>query len=535
MAISLWPSRLDIQNRAVAGTKIPSARVPLLRLTLITFLAVLIHGYHLGVDDSEIYIPAIKRAADPSLYPYASEFFESHAHLSIFPELVGESARITRMPVDWMIFLWHVAGVFLLLLACWRFACACFETNPARWSAVGMIAGVLSVPVAGTALILMDPYLTARSFSTPATVFAIASYVSNKPRQTFAWLLVAALIHPQMGIYCAGFLGCLVLAARIREGAVRTRELELLSVPGLAFLFDFAPAHGAAREALFSRSYFFVTNWTWYEWIGVFAPLALLWVFSSVSPRGTTPVFRSVSRTLVPFGLLFTAASLVLAFWSRFENLTRLQPMRAFHLLYVIFFLLLGGLLGEYALQCSRWRWIGLFVPLAALMAFVQWRSFPHSSHVEWPGNDRNAWTSAFLWVRDNTPKDAVFALDPDYMLAPDADLHGFRAIAERSALAENVKDSGVVALFPQLADQWERQVTAQSDLRNFQVADFENLAKRYPVTWIVSRHPKAAGLICPYENHELSVCRIDTVSLLIASVAETDARKLPVRLVPTR
>src|SRR5260370_670855 len=69
-----------------------------LALLLVTVLAVLIHGYHLGVDDAAIYVPAIKSVADPTLYPFGSEFFMSHAHLSFFPDIVGESARLTRLP-----------------------------------------------------------------------------------------------------------------------------------------------------------------------------------------------------------------------------------------------------------------------------------------------------------------------------------------------------------------------------------------------------------------------------------------------------
>src|ERR1700674_5593655 len=75
------------------------------RLILIAFLAVLVQGYHLGVDDAEIYEPAIKRAADPSLYPFGSEFFMSHAHWSLFPELVGMPARLTHLPIDFDILL----------------------------------------------------------------------------------------------------------------------------------------------------------------------------------------------------------------------------------------------------------------------------------------------------------------------------------------------------------------------------------------------------------------------------------------------
>ena len=59
-------------------------RIPILRLLLITALAVLVHGYHLGVDDAAIYVPAIKKVADPNLYPFGDEFFMTHAHLSFF-------------------------------------------------------------------------------------------------------------------------------------------------------------------------------------------------------------------------------------------------------------------------------------------------------------------------------------------------------------------------------------------------------------------------------------------------------------------
>jgi len=44
-------------------------------------------------------------------------------------------------------------------------------------------------------------------------------------------------------------------------------------------------------------------------------------------------------------------------------------------------------------------------------------------------------------------PVDAYFALDPDYMAAPGEDYHSFRALAERSQLADNIKDASMVTL----------------------------------------------------------------------------------------
>jgi hypothetical protein len=478
-------------------------------LGAIATLAVLVHGYHLGVDDSAIYLPAAKRVADPNLYPFGAEFFLSHARLSVFAGLVGGSARLSHLPIDLAIFGWHVASIFLLLAAAWRILGCCFENSHARWSGVALLAATLSVPVAGTALVIMDPYLTARSLSTPATLFAVGGYLSNRPRPALAWLLAAAAVHPQMAVYGAFFIAAMALLERLRT-------LRAASSPafgaliGLPFLLEFAPPRGPARACLLARTYFFVSTWSWDEWIGVFAPLVLLGWFIAAGPRHTLPAFRRLAMASLPFGLAFTAAAAVVAV-PGLESFSRLQPMRSFHLVYAIFFLLLGGLIGEYALGTRAWRWVALLVPLALGMVLVQRTTFPASRHVEWPGaRGGNTWTSAFLWIRQNTPKDAVFALDPDYMARPGEDAHGFRAVAERSVLADNLKDSGVVSLFPQLGEEWESQVAAQRGLDRFQPADFRRLAARYPVTWILTARPGPEGFDCPYQNGELAVCRLN-------------------------
>jgi hypothetical protein len=480
-------------------------------LLLLTFLAVAVHGYHLGADDAAIYVPAIKRVVDPALYPFGAEFFLSHAHLSLFSDIVGQSARFTHIPVDAVIFLWHLACVFLLLLAACRLLDVCFRSEPARWGGVALLAAVLSVPVAGTALALVDPYLTARSLSTPAILFAVAAYAAGRPGRDAAWLLLTAVVHPQMALYGVALLVCAVFWADRAAPAGFTPSACLLAMPVFPLLFDFEPARGPAREALLSRTYFLVSNWRWYEWLGVFAPLALCWWFSRRETAGTRPAFRRLLRSLIPFGLLFTAAGLLLASSSRLDNLTRLQPMRAFHLFYLIFFVFLGGLLGEQVLRRKTWRWIALFLPLALGMGFSQRSAYPASAHIEWPGaREGNAWNAAFYWIRYHVPKDAVFALDPGHMLRPGEDKHGFRAIAERSVLADAVKDSGVVSLFPNLAERWKQQVEAQQGLEQFGPEQFQQLARLYPVTWIVTGQAAPAGFTCPYSKNGLSVCRID-------------------------
>jgi hypothetical protein len=135
---------------------------------------------------------------------------------------------------------------------------------------------------------------------------------------------------------------------------------------------------------------------------------------------------------------------------------------------------------------------------------------FPASTHIELPGaTPKNQWVQAFDWIRTNTPGDAVFALDPFHMNIPGEDQNGFRAIAQRSMLADAVKDSGAVTMFPPNAEEWLKQVQAQSGWKTFQAQDFRRLQQEYGVNWIVLQRPGTEGLDCPYKNAAVLVCRV--------------------------
>ena len=161
-------------------------------------------------------------------------------------------------------------------------------------------------------------------------------------------------------------------------------------------------------------------------------------------------------------------------------------------------------------LQRSLWRWLALFLPLCGGMYFAQRQTFPETPHLEWPGSvPANDWLQTFAWIRENTPQDAYFALDPDHMNLPGEDEHGFRALAERSMLADRVKDSSAVTLFPRIAEDWKRQVSAAAGWNDFQKPDFERLRQQFGVTWFVVQRAGGAGLNCVYENQTLKVCRL--------------------------
>ena len=490
----------------------PRARRILLLLAISLF-SILVHGYHMGTDDAAIYAPGIERAADPSLFPFGSEFFMHHAGLSVFPHLVAALAWATRLPIEWSMLLWFGLAQFLLLWAAYEVARQCFRGERARWASVGLLAALLNVPVAGTALIIADPYLTARSLSTPLVLMSTACFLDKRSRAACLWLTAALLDHPQMAIYGAG-VGMLVVFESRSSGRPRLSEsAPVLPALLLPFLIGVPlhPARGAYREVLASRAYFLVTTWHWWEWFGALAPLIILATCARPALKSTLPAFSRLAKILVGLGLISVVAALLLASDADFAYLLRLQPMRSFHLIYVALFILLGGLLGEYVLCTRTRRWVLFFGVLSAGMFALDVAGYPASPHIEWPGVQyQGEWLSSFLWIRNHTPKDAIFALDPEYLIKTGVDIHGFRALTERSMLADQEKDSGAASVFPELAESWKEQSSAQSDWAHVSADRLQRLRTQYGVSWVLLDHPSVlSGLVCPYSNGELRVCKI--------------------------
>jgi hypothetical protein len=258
------------------------------------------------------------------------------------------------------------------------------------------------------------------------------------------------------------------------------------------------------------HGYFYIQRWAWYEILGAVAPIGLFWWFAKLARNREWNILEWVCRGFSMYGVIYLFISLVLDLPPRFEALARLQTLRSLHLLYIVLFLVIGGLLGEYVLRDKVWRWLLFFLPLSLGMFMAQRSIFPASAHMELPGvAPKNPWAQAFVWIQKNTPVDAVFAIDPEYMRIVGEDEIGFRCLAQRSRLADWVKDNGAVSMFPKLADEWWSQVQAQTPWKEFRAEDFSRLKKTYGANWVVVQQPGVAGLDCTFENSAVRVCRI--------------------------
>jgi hypothetical protein len=477
----------------------------LILLLGLTVFAILIQGYHPGVEDDGVYLAAIKKDLNPALYPYDADFFRLQLQATIFDKLIAASVRLTHLPLGVAILLWQFASVFLLLWGCLRISRRVFVEPHAQWAAVAFVAALLTLPVAGTALYLDDQYLHPRALATAAILAAVVA-VLDRRLVTAAFLLALALvIHPLMATFGISF--CIFLFWRAAPPFISLAS----AVLPLGWVFQ--PTSPAWHQAADTRDYYFLSRWQWYEWLGVVGPLLLLWGIYRLGrkKKNGSPILAHLAARLAWFGVFQLIVAIAILLPSHFDRLKPFQPMRFLHLLYFIFVLLAGGLIGQKLLGRHPYRWLILFVPLSLGMFWAQRQTFPATPHLEWPSaKPGNSWVQAFDWIRQNTPSDGLFALDPYYMKLPGEDFHSFRALAERSALADVVKDASVATQVPSLALRWKEEVDAQKNWKNFRAQDFRQLKTSFRVNWVVLAAPGVNNMTCPFRNGVVLVCRLE-------------------------
>lgn len=324
-----------------------------------------------------------------------------------------------------------------------------------------------------------------------------------------SWLLLTAAIHPFMTIFAVVFI--ILWLFQNRESS----PIPAMSAACFVFSAGFTLKAPSAIywRCLEDHRFYFLLRWTWYEWLGILAPLAILWWCNKIAQARRHLMLARLAWALFVFQSICFVAGLIVTIPRQLEILAPYQPMRSLQLAYLLLFLIVGGLLGEYVLKKHWLRWAVLFLPISAGLYVAQVNLFPRTRHIEWPGlAPVNPWLQAFAWIRENTPTNATFALDPNYMALPEENYQGFRAAAERSRLADAKKDWSDAVLYPwlPLADDVFAQTQAAAGWKDFDAADFARLREKYGVSWVVLQKPGTQALDCPYENTTVKVCHLE-------------------------
>jgi hypothetical protein len=492
-------------------------------------------GYHPGMEDDGVYLAGIKARLHPALFPHNADFFRLQLRLTIFGRLIAQSVQLTHVPLPWAILFWQLLSLFVILWAARRIAAQLFRETPdifAQWAGVATLAAMFTLPVAGTALDIADQHLHPRNIATALILLAVSRILerrtSGSPRtglrpwgertwQAVPLLLLAFAFHPLMGAMGLSF--CCVLSLtllmplqeHIREW--RSRRIDHLATPALAaipFAWVFDPPSSTWLEALHTRHWMRLYDWAWYEWLGAIAPLVLFWLVSHVAHKRGDFMLARFATAIFIYGVFQQAVAMILLGPRALIAFSTLEPMRYLQIIYIFMALVGGCYLGRYVLKCRAWRWALFLLIVNVPMFYVQRQVFASTPHLELPNTaPSNAWLQAFDWIKHNTPTSAYFALDPQYLAAPGEDYHGFRALAERSSLADAIKDTSVVTKVPQLGPVWKEQTLAEAGWSHFQLADFERLKSRFGVDWVLVSYPQSAPLNCHWHNDTLTVCQI--------------------------
>jgi hypothetical protein len=527
-----------------------------LALTLLTFL---IHGYHPLAEDGGLYLAGVQIKLHPTLFPHDTAFVTEHLRFSLFVPSLVAFIRLTHIPFAWSILLIDLFTLWLTFFAARKIMARCIAHPVAQLAGLCLLSALWTLPIAGTSLFFMDPYLTGRSLSTPLSLLAIAYALDTWP--TFAslrlipshnralpvpdapivsrtsWhrrphpllscalaLFAASLFHPLMAAYALAFI------IALRLGRLPQRRLAeallLLAALTLALLLKLLapPESPALFAAEITRYYWFLSQWHWFELLGLVGPLA---IFAALrmrlrhrhTPRDLNAL--ALCRASLVLGFIAITIALLFAHQNTPTHLVaRLQPLRCFLLLYAIMTLLLGATLTQRLIQSSPRNPLLrrclltlpalIFVITAAAMFSVQRLTFPASPHLELPSTtSQNPWTRAFLWARSNTPPDALFALDARYINTPGEDAQTFRATALRSALPDYSKDGGEAAITPSLAPLWQPSALAQAHLSSLSDIVRDQRLQSFHVTWVVLDAHAVTAHPCPYDNGTVKICKL--------------------------
>ncbi|MFC6647422.1 DUF6798 domain-containing protein [Granulicella cerasi] len=518
-------------------------------LFTLTLLVLFTHGFHPLAEDGGLYVAGIKWLLNPALFPHDSAFVTEHLRFSLFAPALAGVVRFTHLSLLSVLFAAYLITTALTLFAAKELLRSCEFGERAQFAGTALLAAWWSIPIAGTSLMLMDPYVTGRSFSTPFGLLAVAYALRRKPN---GWLiamclLMAGIFHPLMAGYSA--------AAVLAVFAARSPR----PLPSWAALF--IGAHLLARElerhaqpephaevlASYSRYYWFLSQWQWYELLGLIGPLVVLYFLT----RRDESQVRILRNATLGLSLIATLIALLFAQEHYATHLVaRMQPLRVFAFTYAVMLLLLGAKLADWKLTDQRLRNEALDPPLpthdstlsvedsqpraqrrdlrpknrgtrilatglalcfAGSFAIAR-TTFPASPQVEWPWAETahtNSWVQAFLWARHNTPNDALFALDAKYVNTDGEDAQTFRAWAERSTLADFSKDGGEASITPALADRWLAESSAQKDLSLKNDVDRDLRLAPYHPTWLILHSDASTSHPCFYRNAVVKVCAV--------------------------
>ena len=451
-------------------------------------------GYRYGASDQAFYIPAIRKAMDPSLFPHDSLLLNAQGHVILWDGLVAGMTAATGLPLPWVFFLLYSAGLVAL------YAGGVLLARAVGLSTLGTIALLAMMTlrhrIAKTGVNTLEGYLHPRMIAFAFGVLATAAFVRRRPAWACVSLVAAAVVHPTTAVWFAMLIGAAAFVAWPRWRA----PLGALAIAGAAAtVWAIAAGPLAARavvmdaawlSAIASKDYLFPHEWPAYAWISNLLPAGIaalaLWRARNLSPE---------LRGLLAGALALTAFFLAtLPFVTmRYALAVQMQIPRVFWLVELVALLMIARAASARSLLLARA--VAIFfvvVSFARGGAVLFGDKEGRLVAIDLPSGD---WMDAMAWLRSRPDRAHVLA-DPEHAWRYESSV---RVAAERDVFHEDVKDAAIAMYDRDVALRVVERRALTSDFPLRPVAELQSLARTYGLDYLVS--DERYDLPVVYEN----------------------------------
>lgn len=450
-------------------------------------------GYRYGASDQAFYIPAIRKAMEPGLFPRDTPLLAAQGRVILWDGLVAGLTSLSNASLPSVFFALYAAGVIALYAAAVLLARA---AGLSRWATVAFLALLtLRHRIPKTGVNTLEGYLHPRMIAFAFGVLAMAAFLRRRPTWAIAALAVAGAVHPTTGVWFAMLLGT---AALIAWPGWRT-GLAMLALAGtVAAVWAIAAGPLSARAvpmddvwlaAISTKDYLFPHEWPAYAWalnLLMAAIVAIgLWRLRPVSPE-----LRGLMAGALALTLFFVATLPFVTM--RYALAVQMQIPRVFWLVELtalIVLLMAVSRLHATAFAGGRGR---DFLPVKILALFLIVVSVARGATVLFVEKDarlvtidlpRDDWTAAMDWLRAQPANVHVLA-DPGHAWRYGSSL---RVAAERDVFHEDVKDAAIAMYDRGVALRVVERGALVTDFAGKRAEDVLALARRYDLDYLVT------------------------------------------------
>lgn len=453
-------------------------------------------GYRYGASDQAFYIPAIRAAMDPALFPRDAAMLAVQGGVIVWDGIVAGLSRVAGLPLPWVFFLLYSAGVVALYAAG---ALAARAAGAGAWGTVAFLAALtLRHRIAKTGVNTLEGYLHPRMIAFALGLFATAAFLKRRPVWAIAAVAAAGAVHPTTAVWFALLLGA---AAYVAWPRWRTPLLVIGGMGAGASVWAIAAGPLAPRavvmdsawlQAVATKDYLFPHEWPAYAWIFNLLP-AVLCGMVLARARDLRAELRGLLAGALALTLFFLATLPFVTM--RYALAVQMQIPRVFWLVELTLLLAAAVLLARVPRPATARGVAALFVVLSIARggAVLFGEKDGRLVSIALPADD---WTDAQRWLRVNTPPGAHVLADPDHAWRYGSSV---RVGAERDLFHEDVKDSALAMYDRAVALRVVERRAATSGFPMKSTDGIRALARAHDLDYLVS--DETLDLPVVYEN----------------------------------